>query len=229
MQNLCVVHGNPSWKAQYISGAISSSGRFSPIRFEKIGTGEKITVEYKGNKWTTENGRKVKKEISESVEIEDNGLYAWAYDLRTQEKVEGPPVTMEMAVKEGWYTKDGSKWKTMPDLMLSYRAISFFGKVHASDITLGLPTADEAIDIEPIEKEEPLKIKFPSKKKKEKPEHPKWFLEHKQIIDICQDKSAAMEYIDDNVRPAKDKGALKTTHWEYIIRYIEEKNFEGNW
>ena len=32
----------------------------------------------------------------------------------------GPTVTLEMAKAEGWSTKSGSKWRTMPELMLMY-------------------------------------------------------------------------------------------------------------
>jgi len=45
--------------------------------------------------------------------------------------VEGPVVSLEIARAEGWLTKPGSKWKTMPDLMLRYRAATFFCRVCA--------------------------------------------------------------------------------------------------
>jgi hypothetical protein len=52
-----------------------------------------------------------------------------------------------MAKAEGWSTKAGSKWITMPELMLRYRAAAFFARLYAPDITLGMMTAEEARDI----------------------------------------------------------------------------------
>lgn len=61
--------------------------------------------------------------------------------------LEGPTVTMAMAKAEGWLDKKGSKWATMPELMLRYRAASFFGKLYAPDILMGMQTAEELQDI----------------------------------------------------------------------------------
>jgi hypothetical protein len=54
---------------------------------------------------------------------------------------------MEMAKAEGWLDKPGSKWKTMPELMLKYRAAAFFGRLYAPEIMMGLYSADEVVDI----------------------------------------------------------------------------------
>lgn len=77
---------------------------------------------------------------------EEYGCFAWAYD-QTGEKIEGPKVTLKMANAEGWVSKNGSKWKTMPELMLRYRAAAFFGRLYAPDVLMGMYTADEAEDI----------------------------------------------------------------------------------
>jgi hypothetical protein len=52
-----------------------------------------------------------------------------------------------MAKAEGWSTKNGSKWITMPELMLRYRAAAFFARLYAPDITLGMMTAEEVHDV----------------------------------------------------------------------------------
>jgi len=59
----------------------------------------------------------------------------------------GTPVTMVMAKAEGWLDKNGSKWKTMPEQMLMYRAATFFCRVHCPEVLAGVQTADEIIDI----------------------------------------------------------------------------------
>lgn len=55
---------------------------------------------------------------------------------------------MEMAKAEGWLDKAGSKWKTMPELMMRYRAAAFFGRLYAPEITMGMHTTEEVIDIQ---------------------------------------------------------------------------------
>lgn len=121
MQNLYIVHGKPSWSSSFIIAAINSCKKFSPLRFEVTGEGDQ------------------------------KGCLAWAYDLGTNDKLEGPRVTMEMAKKEGWLTKSGSKWQTMPDLMIRYRAAAFFGRLYAPEILMGMHTAEEVIDMQPVQ------------------------------------------------------------------------------
>lgn len=79
------------------------------------------------------------------------GCICWTRTKRGGEVVEGPEVTLDMAKAEGWSTKAGSKWKTLPDLMLRYRAAAFFARLHAPDITLGMRTTDENRDIIDVE------------------------------------------------------------------------------
>lgn len=51
-----------------------------------------------------------------------------------------------MAKDEGWYQKKGSKWQTMPDLMLRYRSATFLIRTTAPEISMGL-TKDEVEDL----------------------------------------------------------------------------------
>ena len=68
-------------------------------------------------------------------------------ELVTGREIRGPKVTLEMAKAEGWSTKAGSKWKTMPELMLRYRSAAFLIRTTAPEIGLGLYTADELRDV----------------------------------------------------------------------------------
>ena len=54
---------------------------------------------------------------------------------------------MDMAQAEGWVNKNGSKWKTMPQVMLRYRAASFFSRMNCPELSNGLYTTDEVIEI----------------------------------------------------------------------------------
>lgn len=74
---------------------------------------------------------------------------AWAIEKETGERIEGPQVSLTMAKDEGWSTKNGSKWKTMPELMLMYRAAAFLIRTYAPEISMGLRTDDELVDIGP--------------------------------------------------------------------------------
>lgn len=78
-----------------------------------------------------------------------NECRAWAIEKSTGERIEGPKVTLAMAQAEGWSTKSGSKWKTMPELMLMYRAAAFLIRTYAPEISMGLQTDDEIIDVLP--------------------------------------------------------------------------------
>lgn len=166
MQNLYIVEGRPSWSSQWIIAAINGCGRFSPLRFELKDNGPQ-EVEYTVTEWIDNNkqNRKVKTTVRNlecvawSVEkgfsipqfgLEDlkkhGGVYGCckAYGIPI---VESPAVNMEMAVKEGWYQKNGSKWQTMPEVMLRYRTASFFGKLYAPELLMGLQTVEEMQDI----------------------------------------------------------------------------------
>lgn len=75
----------------------------------------------------------------------------WGCHVTSQDKdgniLKGPRVSIKMAKEEGWYQKNGSKWKTMPEMMLRYRAASFFGKLYAPEILMGMYTQEEAEDM----------------------------------------------------------------------------------
>lgn len=78
-----------------------------------------------------------------------------AIDLATGDKVEGVWVTMEMAAAEKWIDKAGSKWKTMPQLMMRYRAAAFFTRQFAPEVSMGIMTQEEVYDITPMQNQKP--------------------------------------------------------------------------
>jgi len=77
--------------------------------------------------------------------------------------VEGPVVSLEIARAEGWLNKPGSKWKTMPDLMLRYRAATFFCRVCAPHLLFGFHTEDELKDFVPAPPKTPNKEEKPKR------------------------------------------------------------------
>jgi len=147
MQNLYIVEGRPGWSSQFITAAINACGKFSPLRFEIEDLGEK-NFEWSEKVWeqNPQNGRNFRKDVSKNARIRNMKCVAWAIEKATGERISSPPVSIEMAVLEGWYGKDGSKWKTMPEVMLRYRAASFFGKLYAPELLMGIQTAEEIHD-----------------------------------------------------------------------------------
>lgn len=123
MQNLYIINGRPSWSSQFIIALINRSGRYK--------TELQFEISGKGDTLS---------------------CYAWAED-QNGHKTEGPIVTMAMAKAEGWVSKNGSKWKTMPEIMIRYRAASFFGRFNCPDLLMGISYSNDEI-IEGIEGED---------------------------------------------------------------------------
>lgn len=141
MQNLHTIEGKPSWSGQFSSAAISASGRFSALRYIREDKGE-VEITYQVAQWDN----KVKSYATKTAKIRNIVVRAWATEVSTGEKLVGPEVSVEMAYKEGWATKNGSKWTTMPELMLHYRAATFFARIYDPAALLGMHTEDEVID-----------------------------------------------------------------------------------
>lgn len=163
MQNANIIEGKLSWSAQFVIAAVNASHRFSPLRFQMKNLGRKKVKYNEKGTWNKENKRY--NMIEREAEIDDLECIAWAIpvgvpfppNVVTLEQakaaglpvIEGAPVSMTMAVEEGWYGKAGSKWQTsMKHLMLQYRAGAFFGRIHAPDVVMGMGrTSEEAEDL----------------------------------------------------------------------------------
>ena len=154
MQNLHIIEGRPAWSSQFIIAAVNACGKFSPLRFEIMNHGM-TDVEYIETYW--ENKKKQTRQIK--TQIENVSCVAWAIEKATGERIESAKIDMVMAVKEGWYQKNGSKWQTMPDQMLRYRAAAFFGRIYAPEILMGIYSADEIrdfVDVTPEPVQQPV-------------------------------------------------------------------------
>lgn len=121
MQNTDVIHGNVGFRAKFLVAQVNASKQFTRL----------------GYQWFGEKGSKTW------------GCRAVAKDRETGQELVGPEVTMQIAHDEGWFAKSGSKWKTIPELMLTYRAGAWWARVHAPETGLGLMTTEELEDIAP--------------------------------------------------------------------------------
>lgn len=119
MQNLAPINGRPSWSAAFLIATVNTCGRFTPLTYQWSGTAGQ-------NDW---------------------GCTAVAMSKSTGEVLEGTEITLGMAKAEGWFERKGSKWKTMPQQMLIYRAAAFWTRAYAPELAVGLATAEEARDI----------------------------------------------------------------------------------
>lgn len=161
MQNLVVVEGRPSWSSQWVIAQINNCGRFEPLRFDMVSEGPK-DVQYEFTEWGEQRGQRVRK--TATVHLDDNIIcVAWTVPKGVQipngvvtlkqaieaglPVLKGPKVSMEIAVKEGWLQRSGSKWQTMPELMLHYRSGAFFGRLYAPELLMGIPSEDEVRDM----------------------------------------------------------------------------------
>ena len=126
MQNMTPIHGRPTWSSKFLIATVNASGRFSPLRF-----------------------------VFDNPDAPTR-CRAVATDKATAEVLEGETITLELARKEGWWSRkdrqgnETSKWQTMTGQMLRYRAAAWWANVYCPEIALGLITQEEALDIEPV-------------------------------------------------------------------------------
>ena len=119
MQNLYVVHGRPGWSSQFLIATFNQCGRFNAMKFEFFGEQGK-------DSW---------------------GCRAYSTEKETGERIVSSDITLKLAKDEGWYGKQGSKWKTMPQQMMMYRAAAFLVRVYAPELSMGLQTQEELRDV----------------------------------------------------------------------------------
>lgn len=94
------------------------------------------------------NSGLIKGALRTFVSEDKSKAYAEATDAETGEVLKGLEITMTIAKAEGWIDKKGSKWKTMPELMLRKRAQAFFIREFYPQVTFGASTQEELIDVE---------------------------------------------------------------------------------
>ena len=117
MQNLYPIQGKPSWSSKFLIASINASRKFD------------MELQY-----------------DETKDKDGNPYSCVACTMKNGRRIEGMEVNMQMAKDEGWLGKNGSKWKTMPQLMLRYRAASFFSSLNCPELTMGIYTKEEIED-----------------------------------------------------------------------------------
>ena len=128
---LYVIHGRPSLSAQYMIALVNRSGRFTPITWTE---GDDGVVEYTA--------------FGKTRKIPNYYAVASFKSALTGETYASTRVDVRLAHANGWLTKDGSKWQTMPAQMCRYRSASWLIKSYAPELAMGLSFADESEDID---------------------------------------------------------------------------------
>lgn len=91
-----MVHGKWGWSAEFMVKRALASGFYTEIKYAHTG------------------------------EIENRTLTVQAFGIRPDgSKISGPKVSLQMAFDEGWATKKGNKYDSMPLYMLQKRAATF--------------------------------------------------------------------------------------------------------
>ncbi len=121
LQNTYIVHGRPGVEAKLVIALVNNSGSFTdPLEYEVEGDDP------------AETGYRVR---------------AHATRASTGKVLYGPWITWDIVKAEGWHSKQGSKWKTMPGLMFAYRAAAWFARMHCPEVLMGMQTIDEIEDL----------------------------------------------------------------------------------
>lgn len=118
MQNLDVVKGRPGFRGSFVAALVNNSPLFDRLKYE----------------WKGQPG-----------DTKGRACRAYATDASTGEVLYGTWITWEMVTGEGW--DKNSKWKTITDQMFMYRSATFWVRVFAPDLLLGMPSYEELDDI----------------------------------------------------------------------------------
>lgn len=124
VQSLNIIQGKPSFGSQFIASVINSCGKFEPLEYVYVDENEEEIPAFKKNVY---------------------GCYVKAKEKESGKERYSILITMDMAKQEGWLSKNGSKWKTMPAIMLSYRAVAFFGRQHLPEYLNGIYATEELV------------------------------------------------------------------------------------
>ena len=121
LQNCYVVKGTPAIEAKLAVTRLHKSGLLS----------KGCRVDYE--KTLDKNGKVLT--CRAVVEVGENN-----------DEIVGAEINWQMINGEGWSTKDGSKWKTMPELMFEYRSAMFLIRSRFPEVILGMQSKEELDD-----------------------------------------------------------------------------------
>lgn len=155
MQNVAIIYGHPAPSSKFLIATVNTCGRFNPLQYRFAEKGMLGMVDYTDYVWdnATRSKRAVAKQF-DGKKVMDIECVAFTTAKGSDKVLESSPVSVRLAIQEGWYTKNGSKWQTMTRQMLMYRAASFWSSAYAPEISMGMKTVEELQDIQDVEYQE---------------------------------------------------------------------------
>lgn len=153
LQNTYVVHGKPGVEAKLAIALMNQRGPFSgPVQWRF----SRDCRACKGMGWTEQEDNcskcggtgqvRIAKIPSLDAMSDDITCTCYATHRQTGDVCEAP-VSWRMVKDEGWLTKNGSKWRTMPDQMFRYRSATFLARLFCPEVLMGMQTAEELEDV----------------------------------------------------------------------------------
>lgn len=161
MQNMTPVQGKPTFSSKFIISRINSCGRFKSLqyKFKEKGNLGVITYTTYEKEWTVDSRSnksyykpKAVQKTFDGTRMMDIECIAYTSPIDNPDCIiESEPVSLRMSIEEGWYTRNGSKWPSMPRQMLAYRAASFWVNKNAPELIMGIKSTEEQQDIVDID------------------------------------------------------------------------------
>lgn len=155
MQNMVPIYGKPSWSSKFLVATVNTCGRFNPLQYRFTEKGMLGMVDYTDYVW--DNASLSKRAVTKQFDgkkVMDIECVAYTTAKGSDKMLESSPVSIRLAIQEGWYTKNGSKWQTMTKQMLMYRAASFWTSAYAPELSMGMKTIEENQDIQNVDYQE---------------------------------------------------------------------------
>lgn len=140
MQNTFTISGKLGMNSTFAISLANSSGLFiGGIRYKVKTLDENI----EGEVTFYNNGTKDKKKVQFS------NIQVTAYtNLKSNGEEISYTIGMKEAIAEGWTTKAGNKYQSLPTLMLSYRAATLLIRTHAPEVMNGMHVVEEIEDVQ---------------------------------------------------------------------------------
>lgn len=155
MQNMVPIYGKPSWSSKFLVATVNTCGRFNPLQYRFTEKGMLGMVDYTDYVW--DNASRSKRAVTKQFDgkkVMDIECIAYTTAKGSDKMLESSPVSIRLAIQDGWYTKNGSKWQTMTKQMLMYRAASFWTSAYAPELSMGMKTIEENQDIQDVDYQE---------------------------------------------------------------------------
>lgn len=146
MQNLYIVNGRPAWSSSFLISTVNTCGQFERLKFRIFEDGMIGKIEVNETVWVGREKQTVKKSFDGS-KIKNLCCVAYTTTRGGKDILESSVISCRLAVQEGWWTKDGSKWPNMTEQMLRYRAAAFWVRTYAPELSMGFHTAEEEKDV----------------------------------------------------------------------------------